>query len=308
MSAVTYNKRITCCYLYIITQHGYPPPAANTIAYIEQMKQLGFTSIELEGIREEHLMEVYAQRHHIKETLEKHSLDVPYYCAVLPGLGSADATERQKNLKLFRKGCETAAALGSLGILDNAPLPPYRFPAEIPVVRHYEEDMILSAGLPPELNWNQYWNGLITTYREACDIAAEYNLTYQMHPAAGVLSATTDAFLYFQQAVGRANLRFNLDTANQFFLKDNLVLSLLRLADHIDYIHLSDNRGQHVEHLVPGDGSIQWDLFFQTLAQIGFRGHLGIDVGGAESNVGDIHEAYQRSAQWLTEKINTHQL
>ena len=38
----------------------------------------------------------------------------------------------------------------------------------------------------------------------------------------GVLCATTDGFLNFYQAVGRENLRFNLDTANQFVLKDNL--------------------------------------------------------------------------------------
>ncbi len=32
-------------------------------------------------------------------------------------------------------------------------------------------------------------------------------------------------------------------------MKDNLALSLHRLKDHIDYIHISDNRGQKVEHL-----------------------------------------------------------
>lgn len=308
MPVVHYQESITCCYLYVITQYGYPPPAAHTIRYLRQMRDLGFTSVELEGIRGEHLMEMYNQRNTIKQALADLSLKVPYYCAVLPGLGSADASERKANLALFRKGCETAALFGSLGILDNAPLPPYRFAANIPVVRHYDEDIILSAGLPKELNWNEYWKGLVDTYREACDIAASYNLTYQLHPAAGVLSATTDAFLYFAQAVDRKNLRFNLDTANQFFLKDNIVLSLLRLSDHIDYIHLSDNRGAHVEHLVPGEGAIHWDVFFQTLAQAGFKGHIGIDVGGDESDVGDIDEAYTKSAVWLRDKMTAYQL
>ncbi|MES2374046.1 MAG: sugar phosphate isomerase/epimerase family protein [Bacteroidota bacterium] len=303
-----YRSSITCCYLYIITQHGYPPPAANTIQYLMQMKEKGFASVELEGIREEHLMEVYGQRFEIKKTMDELELKVPYFCAVLPGLGSTDKAERKANLDLFRKGCEIASLLGSHGILDNAPLPPYQFAADIPVVRHYEEEVILSAGLPRELNWKKYWNELIGTYREACDIAGEYGLTYQMHPAAGVLSATTDAFLYFAQAVDRSNLRFNLDTANQFFLKDNLVLSLIRLADYIDYIHLSDNRGQHVEHLVPGDGSINWTQFFQTLSDIGFKGHYGIDVGGDESHVADIHEAYQQTAQWLEKNLADNKL
>jgi sugar phosphate isomerase/epimerase len=308
MRGSQYKSSITCCYLYIITQHGYPPPAADTIGHLKQMKEQGFSSVELEGIREGHLMEVYEQRVEIKQAMDALGLEIPYFCAVLPGLGSVDETERKANLALFRKGCEVASLLGSRGILDNAPLPPYQFAADIPVVRHYEEDVVLSAGLSKELNWKKYWNDLVLTYREACDIAGEYKLSYQMHPAAGVLSATTDAFLYFAQAVDRPNLRFNFDTANQFFLKDNLTLSLVRLADYIDYIHISDNRGQHVEHLVPGDGSINWTQFFETLVTIGFKGHYGIDVGGDESHVADIHAAYQRTAEWLEKNISDYKL
>lgn len=297
------DESITCCYLYVITKFGYPPPAENTKEYLSQMKALGFCSVELEGIREKHLLDMYAQRHEIKGLLEQWQLKVPYFCAVLPGLGSQDAAERNANLALFTKGCETAALFHSKGILDNAPLPPYRFPEDIPVVRHYEEDVLMAAAFPKELNWQEYWKALIATYRQACDIAADHGLTYQMHPCAGVLSATTDAYLYFADAVNRKNLRFNFDTANQFFLKDNLALSLIRLAGHIDYIHISDNGGKKVEHLVPGDGIISWDHFFETLEDIGFKGHFGIDVGGHESNIAAIDEAYLRTARWLEQRI-----
>ena len=50
--------------------------------------------------------------------------------------------------KLFEKGCSMAAFLGAEGVLDNAPLPPYQFPNDIPVVRHYEERVLLSAQFP----------------------------------------------------------------------------------------------------------------------------------------------------------------
>lgn len=302
MQPHTFKENLVCCYLYIITQYGYPPPAQQTIQHLRQMKDLGFRSVELEGIREEHLLDIYGQRKAIRDAIDEFELKVPYFCAVLPGLGSADAAERKANLSLFRKGCEVAELFNAHGILDNAPLPPYQFPEDIPVVRHYEEEVLMAAGFPKTLKWKEYWKGLTHTYREACDIAAGFGLTYQMHPCAGVLSANTDAFLFFADAVNRPNLRFNLDTANQFFLKDNLMLSLLRLEEHIDYIHLSDNRGHKVEHLVPGDGVINWDAFFQALSSIGFKGHYGIDVGGAESGVGDIHEAYIRSAKWLEER------
>ena len=47
-----FNQQIVCCYLLPITKYGYPPPAEATLQYLEEMKALGFQSIELEG-REE---------------------------------------------------------------------------------------------------------------------------------------------------------------------------------------------------------------------------------------------------------------
>ncbi len=290
---------IVCAYLYVISRYGYPPPAENTPAYLEQMHALGFKSVELEGIRRDHLLAMVDRREEIAAKVAALGLRVPYFCIVLPGLAAAEAGERAENLRLFEKGCQIAARLGARGVLDNAPLPPYVFPNDIPIVRHYEEETLHAAHFPPRLSWPVYWREMAATYGAACDIAAGFGLTYQMHPCLGVLAATTDGFLYLRDAVARDNLRFNLDTANQFVLKDNLALSLRRLAGSIDYIHLSDNRGARVEHLPPGQGVINWPVFFDTLNLIGFEGEIGLDIGGEESAVGDIDAAYSQAAAWL---------
>ena len=185
-----YNSSIACCYLYTISKYGYPPKAENTLQYMQEMSDLGFKTIELEGIREENLMEVYAQRFDIKKKLEELNLNLPYFCVVLPGLGSADEKERSKNLELFEKGCEIAEVVGAKGVLDNAPLPPYQFPDNIPVVRHYDEEVIQAAQFPKDLSWEKYWDQLTSTFRTACEIAGAKGLNYQMHPCLGVLSAT----------------------------------------------------------------------------------------------------------------------
>jgi sugar phosphate isomerase/epimerase len=297
------NERIVCTYLYTITKYGYPPPSGETLKYMREMKDLGFQSIELEGVRETHLLEMYELRHEIRDALHELNLSLPFFCAVLPGLSSPQKEERKRQLQLFEKGCETARTLGARGILDNAPLPPYVFPANIPVVRHYDEDVLSFASFPKNLSWKEFWTYLVETFREACDIAAAYGLTYQLHPSIGVLSSNTDGFLYFHDAVKRDNLRFNLDTANQFVMKENLSLSVRRLAPFIDYIHLSDNRGIKVEHLKAGDGAINWNAFFDTLAAIDYRGYIGLDIGGDESGVTDLDEAYTSSAAWLEKRL-----
>ena len=302
-----FNSEIVCCYLYPITKYGYPPPAEYTETYIDEMFKLGFTSVELEGIREKHLLTIYQNRFDIKKKLDKLNVKIPYFCAVLPGVSSNDEKVRKHNYFLFEKGCQTAALFGSKGILDNAPLPPYIFPDDIPVIRHHDENSLREAYFPENFSWNKYWEELIETFRVLCDIAAEYKLTYQLHPAAGFLSSSTDGFLYLFDAVKRNNLRFNFDTANLFAMKENLPLSLLRLKDHIDYIHFSDNRGARVEHLAIGDGKIPWNKFFEMIDKIKFKGNIGIDIGGDESGVENLDSAYIKAAEfleinWLKEK------
>ncbi|MCK9279499.1 MAG: sugar phosphate isomerase/epimerase [Melioribacteraceae bacterium] len=297
-----FNSKIVCTYLYSITKYGYPPPAEDTLNYIEEMTSLGFTTIELEGIREEHLTKVYDLRYKIKNSLEEKQLTLPYFCVVLPGLSSSDEKERNKNIELFKKGCETAAIIESKGVLDNSPIPPYQFPDEIPVIRHYEEESLQSAFLPDNFNWESYYEMLVSTFQNLCDIAANYDLTYQLHPASGVLINSADSFLHFYNSVGRENLRFNFDTANLFAIKENLPLSLYKLKGHIDYIHFSDNCGNKVEHLEAGKGKINWDNFFSALKAIDFDGYFGLDIGGDESGVQNLDEAYINSANFLENK------
>ena len=299
-----YQKSIVCCYLYVITKYGYPPPAEDTLQHLQEIKNLGFSSLELEGIRREHLLGVFDLREKLVEKIKSLNLKVPYFCIVLPGLSAEDEHERLKNLELFEKGCEIATAIESIGVLDNAPLPPYHFPQNIPLVRHYDEEVLQAAKLSKNINWKKYWNGLIATYQQACEIAAAKKLTYHLHPCLGVMANSAESFLRFYDTVGRDNLRFTLDTANQYYLKENLLLALHSLSGLIDYIHLSDNRGKQVEHIMPGTGKIDWSGFFETLETLGFSGHIGLDIGGDESGVKDIDKAYVDAAKWVEERWN----
>lgn len=308
MNQHRYSDKITCAYLYPITRYGYPPDIRQTLSHIEEMASLGFRSLELEGIGEENIKYLYQHQEGISDKLKELDCKVPVLCIVLPQLSAPDKIKQSHSLELFEMGCNVAKHLGAAAVLDNGPLLPFEYPANAPIKRHYEEATLSNLGWPKDFKWSSYWNDLTSTYREACKIAATFGLNYQMHPCEGSLITGTDSFLYFADAVDSPNLFFNLDTANQFYFKDNLPLSLLRLADRIDYIHISDNRGLHVEHLVPQDGKIRWDSFFSTLQEIKFKGKIAIDVGGAETGIADIREAFIRSANWLEEQLEIYSL
>ncbi len=304
METQQYSDKITCAYLYPITKYGYPPDVRNTVAYIDEMKSMGFTSMELEAIGEANVDYMFTHYPLIADKLASANCSVPVFCIVLPQLGSVDPAKQNKSLELFEKGCIIANGLGAKAVLDNGPLLPMEYPANAPIQRHYSKETLSRIGLPACFDWNNYWLSLTSTFQKACAIAANYNLSYHLHPCEGSLITGTESFLNFSASVNSDNLLFNLDTANQFYYKDNLPLSVLRLSKKINYIHISDNSGNLVEHLVPGDGRIDWDGFFETLSDINFKGNFAIDVGGAETNIADIRQAYIRSANWLSDKLS----
>lgn len=43
-------------------------------------------------------------------------------------------------------------------------------------------------------------------------------------------------------------------------------------------IHIQDNHGNGDEHLIPGDGTLDFDLFFSALKQVGYRGDLVLEA------------------------------
>ncbi|SEI46001.1 Sugar phosphate isomerase/epimerase [Dyadobacter koreensis] len=300
----TGSMEISCAYLYIISKYGYPPPVEDTVAHIREIAQLGFASLELEAIGKSNIEYLFENRKAVKDALAEYGCSVPVLCVVLPRLGAdLPASERAECLELFEIGCQTAHFLGAEGVLDNGPLLPLKYPSDMPVMRHYSGLQMAGLHLPFSLDWNSYWNKLAKTYGSACGIAAKYGLDYHLHPCEGSLTATTDSFLLFSQAVNAPNLKFNLDTSNQFLVSDSLALSLVRLRDKISYIHISDNSGLKTEHLPPGKGNIDWDLFFAVLREINYKGRIAIDVGGAETGIENMEDAYRETASWLNKKI-----
>lgn len=303
-----FNKHITCAFLYTITRYGYPPEAKNMSRYLHEMADLGFRSVEIEGIGEEHLKTVYRNRYEIKKTLEERGLQLPVFCTVLPGLGSPHAGTARKSMELFHTGCELAAFFGAKGVLDNGPLVPYEFPENMPIHRHYSPEVLRKVGLPETLSWKAYEDFLVKQMDAACEVAGGFGLNYYLHPCLGSLTGTTDSYLLLKKQVNRANLKFNFDTANLYYMRENLSLGLLKLGDELDYIHISDNSGLQIEHQALGCGQIDWDLFFSTLKQIGFTGELSLDVGGDESHIANIKEAYLQTAYSLEQKISAYEI
>jgi sugar phosphate isomerase/epimerase len=270
---------LTACYLYTIDTYGYPPSIDNGLKAIDDMREMGFKYIELEGVGETHIREMHSQRQRFKQALDAREMACVNFCPVLRPLVSMDAGERKAAYPVFRLGAETAAFFGAKTVHVASYLPPVEFVGSQPYVAKLKFGESYKVKLPEGFSWQKQWDALVESFQACADIARENGLTLIIEPRVGEMICSTDSMLRLMDHVARPNLKANFDCAHLNAQKEILPLSARKLEGKIAGLHLADNDGSDNRHLMPGEGNIDFDGLLLELARQGYDGPLGIDLG-----------------------------
>ncbi|MDP2895058.1 MAG: sugar phosphate isomerase/epimerase [bacterium] len=287
--------KVACCWLYAISKYGYPPSVPDTFAALEDMARLGFTNVELEGVRKENLLTIHSERAKLKSHSERLGLRIINFCPVLPSTVSLDGGERKEGLELFEVGVECATYFGCETVQLDSFTPPLRFKGESPYKEAIKFARPFQVEIDPAFSWQEQWSVLVDTVKRCARMAAHAGLMLTMEPRVGEMVSNTDAMLRLMDHVDDENFYAVLDTGHQNAQKEILPLSVEKLGSRIKYVHVSDNDSRTNEHLPLGKGTIDWDGVFLGLAKHNFDGFIAIDIGGVEN----LDEAYRESVQFL---------
>jgi sugar phosphate isomerase/epimerase len=100
-----------------------------------------------------------------------------------------------------------------------------------------------------------------------------------IEPEPGLLIETTDQFLELRERIDSPALGLNLDVGHHFCVGEFLPDVIARLAPHIDHVHIEDIAATRVhEHLVPGDGAIDFAGVFDALDGGGYDGWVTVEL------------------------------
>jgi sugar phosphate isomerase/epimerase len=289
--------KISCCWLYAITKYGYPPSLPDTFKVLKEMKALGFDSVELEGVRRDNLMEVYAQRHELKKLCDGEGLRVINFCPVLPGTVSMDRKERAESWVLFKYAIEIAEHFETATIQGDSFTPPLKFRGDSPYKESISYGKQFTVEIDPTFEWQSQWDAMVESFSFMTREAKQAGLRFCVEPRVGELLSNTDA-------MGDGNFGAVLDTAHLNAQKEILALSVEKLGNRIFYVHAADNDGRVNDHLAAGRGTVDWDGVFQGLYKHGFSGYVAVDVG----MVPDIDDQYRESLAFLTKMAEKHGL
>jgi sugar phosphate isomerase/epimerase len=296
--------KISCCWLYAISKYGYPPSLADTKQALREMKDLGFTYVELEGVRRENLTEVYQHRQELRALAQDLGLQIVNFCPILPDLVSLDERRRREAVGLFERGIELASFFGCETVQSDSYTPPLEFTGEAPYKQALAYGVDFSVRIDPAFSWPRLWDAVVDSVCRINALAKAAGLKLTMEPRVGEIISNTDALLRLMDAVDDPNFGAVLDTAHQHAQKEILPLSVEKLGERIMYLHVADNDSRVNEHLAVGRGTVDWEGVLAALKKFNFRGYAAIDVG----NVPDLDAQYRESVVVLERLATKHRL
>jgi sugar phosphate isomerase/epimerase len=171
-----------------------------------------------------------------------------------PTLISPGSDERAYRLEFLERAVYIAAAL------------------ESPIVSFWSGTPAGDA--PPDAHMERLVEGCQTL----ADIAVEKGVRMAFEPEPGMFIDTMDRFADLCERVARPNFGLTLDIGHLHCLGEPIVENLRRWRDRLWNLHVEDmRRGVH-EHLMFGEGEMDFAEVFRGLQEVDYRGGVFVEL------------------------------
>lgn len=235
-----------------------------TIEYaIERLAKWGYDAVEIWGGRP-HAYAYDLDHEHIqriKKALKDNRMGVsafiPAQFRYPVNLCISDESVRRSSLEYIRKSIDASAEL-EVGMVTLCP----------------------GHSVYPQ-SCEEAWSNLKNSLGELALYAEKKDIILALEPAHPMetdLVQTSDDALRIIKEVGKDNLKILLDIGHVNVNKEPFCDSVRKLKDCLALIHFDDNRGMYDEHLMPGDGAINFIPFLKELKAINYDGYITLEL------------------------------
>jgi sugar phosphate isomerase/epimerase len=172
-----------------------------------------------------------------------------------PTLISGDELGRLRRIDFLNRAIDTAAALGSdcVSLWSG-------------VNRHH-------------VGRDQAMSHLTSGLRRVLEYADRRDVTIGVEPEPGMLIDTMASFDELSQQVDSPRLRLTLDVGHLHCLGETPIAGeIRRWSDRLVNVHIEDMRAGVHEHLMFGEGEIDFPPIIATLAEVGYDGGVHVEL------------------------------
>lgn len=148
------------------------------------------------------------------------------------------------------------------------------------------------------------YNAMMKSFEELIQYSKKKNLKLLIEPAHAMETdhvLTVDDGIKVVDALGKENMGLCIDTGHMFVNKESLVNVAEKIQGYTVHYHIDDNMGNSDDHLVPGEGKINFDLFISNLIKYNYTGFLTLELGWNYTPDPDI--AVKKSIDYLKSKF-----
>lgn len=123
---------------------------------------------------------------------------------------------------------------------------------------------------------------------------------------------TPEQLMELVEAVNMPNVGICYDIGHAHYMRGNVPPELRMVKDHLLCLHVHDNDRWNDSHLLPYQGTVNWEEICRTLPEIGYTGDFTLEIANAVSRMprqlqpNALRSAFE-VAQYLVSRIEFHQ-
>jgi L-ribulose-5-phosphate 3-epimerase len=194
-----------------------------------------------------------------------------------PSLLSADESDRKKRLDFLGRTVEIAVELEA------------------------EAVSFWSGAADPAMSDEESWVLLLDACDELLTRAVRYDLRLAFEPEPGMFIERMDQFGRLSKELHHPRFGLTLDVGHVHCLQDGAPADRIRqFADHLFNVHIEDMRVGRHEHLMFGEGEMDFPPILTALNEIGYTASLNVELSRHSH---DAVNAAQKAFEFL-EKLN----
>lgn len=133
--------------------------------------------------------------------------------------------------------------------------------------------------------WRECLALFIEMLKPVVEHAEKEEILLLVEPEPDLLIETADQYLEFAGKLSSPFLGLNFDIGHSFCVKDDPASTIRRLGQLIRHVHLEDIAATRVhQHLIPGEGVIDFAATLAALKDIGYEGWVTIELYTCHEN------------------------
>jgi len=229
---------------------------------IRELHNLGYQGIEIWGGRPHmYRNDLDGEMKNIINLLKKLNMTV---CNFIPAqfhypsiLCSNNEVVRQDSVEYIKTAMEIALKIGSPSI------------SLCPGIGLFDEDL------------SQAWKQLLKSFKEIEEYNQDKKLLLLIEPAhrfESNLILTVEDCLRMINELSSDKFGILLDLGHCYINKEDLKKAIFKCKNYPLHIHIDDNNGIIDEHLIPGEGKINFNIVNETLRKINYNGFISAEL------------------------------